>query len=366
MDSFDSSKPIKQGNVDYILLFSVIALSLIGAIMVFSASYYNADKNFGNMYHFVMRHVVFTVMGYVILFVVSRVPYQNYQRFSLVIYAVSIVLLVLVLLIGATKNGASRWLFGIQPSEVAKLSLILVMADFLAKRKHALDTWFGFVLCIAVGFFPAGLVAASNLSTGLIIGCFTIGMLFVASPYIKYFIPLVIICALGVAAIILFGSEFRADRIQAWLAPERYALTTGFQTLQGLYAIGSGGVFGVGLGQSRQKFGFIPEAHNDLIFAIVCEELGAFGAGIIVLLYMILIWRCIKIAINATSMYGTLIATGVAVTIGAQVFINIGVVTNTIPNTGIPLPFISYGGTSVIILMTMIAILLNISRYYRD
>lgn len=366
MDSYDSTKPIKRGNVDYILLFSVIALSLIGAIMVFSASYYNAEIKMGDMYFFVKKHIKFVLAGYFILFLFSRIPYQNYQRFSLIIYVGTLILLVLVLLMGAAKNGATRWLFGIQPSEVAKFALILVMADFLAKRKHAMDTWFGFGFCFLIGLLPACLVAMSNLSTCLIILCFTIGMLFVASPYIKYFIPLVICCVLAVAAIIIFGSSFRADRLQAWLAPEKYALTSGFQTLQGLYAVGSGGVFGVGLGQSRQKFGFIPEAHNDIIFAIVCEELGAFGAGIIVLLYMIVIWRCIKIAINATNMYGTLIATGVAVTIGAQVFINIGVVTNTIPNTGIPLPFISYGGTSMIVLMVMIATLLNISRYYRD
>jgi cell division protein FtsW len=180
------------------------------------------------------------------------------------------------------------------------------------------------------------------------------------------FVPVFILGIIGVACYIKFGDEFRSARFAAWLDPYAYADGAGYQILQGLYAIGSGGFFGVGLGNSRQKLGFIPESHNDIIFAVICEELGLVGASIIILLYMIIVWRCIKIAMNATTFYGTLIAAGVAIMIGAQVVVNVAVVTNTMPNTGIPLPFISYGGSSMITLMTIMGIVLNISRHYRD
>ncbi len=364
-----SEYKVKVGNMDYVLLFTIVALSLIGVVMVFSSSYYTAgnSEDFGyNMYYFAEKAAVFVAMGYAVIAIGSRIPYQNYQNWSKIIYIVCMVLLVLVLIIGTATNGAVRWIFGIQPSEVAKIGLVLVLSDFLAKRKHILDTFKGFLVCLVIVGIPIFFVTLENLSTGIVMACVCAGILFIASPRISYFVVLVILAAAGVAAIILFGDPFRMERISAWLDPESDMLGTGYQILQGLYAVGSGGLFGVGLGQSRQKLGFIPESHNDIIFAVICEELGAVGASIIVLLYMIMIWRCIKIAIDATSMYGTLVASGIAIMVGAQVFINISVVTNTIPNTGIPLPFISYGGTSMLTFMIGMAIVLNISRHYRE
>ncbi len=368
----ENNKPeykVRVGNMDYILLFTIIALSLIGVVMVFSSSYYTAGNNTNlnnDMYYFFKKEIVFVLAGFGIIAVGSRIPYQNYQNWSKIIYIVCMVLLVLVLIIGTATNGAVRWIFGIQPSEVAKIGLVLVLSDFLARHKHILDTTPGFLLCLAIIGVPILLVTMENLSTGIVMACVCGGILFIASPRIIYFVVLAALAVAGVAAIIAFGDPFRMERITAWLDPESDVLGTGYQILQGLYAVGSGGLFGVGLGQSRQKLGFIPESHNDIIFAVICEELGAVGASIIVLLYMIMIWRCVKIAIDATSMYGTLIASGIAIMVGAQVFINISVVTNTIPNTGIPLPFISYGGTSLLTFMIGMAIVLNISRHYRE
>jgi cell division protein FtsW len=360
---------VKIGNMDYVLLFTIVVLSLIGVAMVFSSSYYTAgiSSKFSNdMYYFLKKEVVFVILGYIVIAIVSRIPYQNYQNWSRVIYTVSVVLCFAVIVIGTVSNGAARWLFGLQPSELAKIGMVLVLSDFIARHKHILDTWGGFALSLAIVLIPIGLVGKENLSTALIMTVVSGGILFVASPRIRYFV----VMALGVVFVVLlvlkFGDGFRGDRFAAWKDPESASLGTGYQILQGLYAVGSGGMFGVGLGQSRQKLGFIPESHNDIIFAVICEELGAFGAAIIVLLYMIMIWRCIRIAMNATSMYGTLISTGMAVMVGAQVFINISVVTNTIPNTGIPLPFISYGGTSMLTLMIGMAIVLNISRHYKE
>ncbi len=360
---------VKVGNMDYILLLCVVLLTLIGVVMVFSSSYYDAgtsSKFKNDMYYFFRKEIVFAIVGFVIILLGSRFPYQNYQNWSKIMYIGMIIMLLAVLVAGTASNGATRWIMGIQPSEPAKVVLILILSDFLSKRKHIVDSFFGFSFCLLFVGLPIILVLTENMSTAIVMAVVCCGILFAATPRFWYFIPWAIAGCGGLAAIISMGDEFRGNRIQAWLDPASDMLGTGYQILQGLYAVGSGGLFGVGLGQSRQKLGFIPESHNDIIFAVICEELGAFGAGIIVLLYMIMIWRCIKIAIDATSMFGTLVATGVAVMVGIQVFINISVVTNTMPNTGIPLPFISYGGTSMLTFMIAMAIVLNISRHYRE
>lgn len=374
MPDYNNSKPpeqrqLKMGNPDYILLLSVVLLTLIGVIMVFSSSYYDAGssgKLNNDMYYFFRKEVVFAVLGFVILAVGSRFPYQNYQNWSRVMYLGMIALLIAVLIAGKATNGATRWIMGIQPSEPSKVVLILVLSNLLAKYPRIVDSFKTFCLCIVFMCVPIVLVGSQNVSTAIVMAVVGGGILFVATRKFWYFIPWGAAGVLGMIGVLTLGEDFRSDRIKAWLDPQSDMLGTGYQILQGLYAVGSGGLFGVGLGQSRQKLGFIPESHNDIIFAVICEELGAFGAGIIVLLYMIMIWRCIKISLNATSMFGTLIAAGVAVMVGIQVFINISVVTNTIPNTGIPLPFISYGGTSMLTFMIAMSIVLNISRYYRE
>jgi len=364
-----AERRVKVGNMDYILLLSIVLLTLIGVVMVFSSSYYDAGSSskFNNdMYYFFRKEIVFAIMGFIILAVVSRFPYQNYQNWSRIMYIGMVIMLLAVLVAGTASNGATRWILGIQPSEPAKLVLILVLADFLSKRTHIVDSFKGFCLCIGFIAIPVVLVGVENVSTCLVMAVVGCGILFVATNKFWYFLPWGAVGVLGMIGVFALGDEFRGNRVKAWLDPSSDMLGTGYQILQGLYAVGSGGLFGVGLGQSRQKLGFIPESHNDIIFAVICEELGAVGAGIIVLLYMIMLWRCIKIAIDATSMFGTLVATGVAVMVGIQVFINISVVTNTMPNTGIPLPFISYGGTSMLTFMLAMAIVLNISRHYRE
>lgn len=366
-----AEKKLRTGNMDYILLLSIVLLTLIGVIMVFSSSYYDAgsDAKFNNdMYYFFRKEIKFALEGFIIIALLSRFPYHNYQKWSKILYWGMIALLLAVLALGTATNGATRWIFGIQPSEPSKIVVILFLADFIAKRKHITESFVGFSICVCVFALPTALIAAENLSTAIVLGVVCCGILFAATP-IKKFWYFLVWGAVAFAALIIilqFGDDFRGSRIDAWLDPESDMLGYGYQILQGLYAVGSGGLFGVGLGQSRQKLGFLPESHNDIIFAVICEELGAFGAGIIILLYMVMIWRCIRIAINATNMYGTLISTGVAVMVGIQVFINVSVVTNTIPNTGIPLPFISYGGTSMLTFMAAMAIVLNISRYYKE
>lgn len=362
-------RPIKRGNIDIVLCIMVLIVCAVGVIMVYSSSYYNASTNASlnnNMSYFAIRELVFVGIGTLCMMVAAYFPYPNYQRLSGALYAVAVVLLLLVLAKGKVTNGASRWIFGIQPSEFAKVVLILYLADRLARNPNELDDMRGMVCVLLRVFIPVLLIAKENLSTGIIVSAVMFGMMLLVIKKWWRFIPVFAIGILAVACYIKFGDGFRGARFAAWLDPYAYANEEGYQILQGLYAIGSGGFFGVGLGNSRQKLGFIPESHNDIIFAVICEELGLVGASIIILLYMIIVWRCIKIAMNATTFYGTLIAAGVAIMIGAQVVVNVAVVTNTMPNTGIPLPFISYGGSSMVTLMTIMGIVLNISRHYRD
>ena len=267
------------------------------------------------------------------------------------------------MLYGVASHGQRRWIaigpIQFQPSEMAKAVLIVFLAHLTSNCVRQLKNWRGVVKCFMIALPMIILVTVSNLSTGIILLGITFIIIFVASNQYKIFFGVV---GAGVALMVLFLNiaAYRMDRIEAWLNVEtsEYA----YQTRQALYAIGSGGVFGKGLGRSIQKLSYVPEAHNDMIFSIICEELGLFGAIAIILLFILLLWRCMIIANNAPDLYGALIVIGVMAQIGLQVIINIGVVTNTIPNTGIPLPFISYGGTSVIFLLCEIGLVLSVSR----
>ena len=297
------------------------------------------------------------------LFVASRIPYMVWKRFTLLAYAITNGLLAIVLLYGVASHGQRRWIaigpIQFQPSEMAKAVLIVFLAHLTSNCVRQLKNWRGVVKCFMIALPMIILVTVSNLSTGIILLGITFIIIFVASNQYKIFFGVV---GAGVALMVLFLNiaAYRMDRIEAWLNVEtsEYA----YQTRQALYAIGSGGVFGKGLGRSIQKLSYVPEAHNDMIFSIICEELGLFGAIAIILLFILLLWRCMIIANNAPDLYGALIVIGVMAQIGLQVIINIGVVTNTIPNTGIPLPFISYGGTSVIFLLCEIGLVLSVSR----
>ena len=289
--------------------------------------------------------------------------YHIWQRLAVFGYLAAVALSVAVMLFGREINGSKRWLalgpFSFQPSEFAKVALILFLADLVTKNVKTIGKMW--TLCrIMFWILPiVGLVGASNLSTAIIILGIGVILIFVASPKYAQFalMGLAGACFMG---IFLALESYRLERLAIWRNPEKYE--KGYQTLQGLYAIGSGGVFGVGLGNSVQKLGFVPEAQNDMIFSIICEELGLAGAGIIVFLFLLLIWRFFMIASGSRDLFGALIATGAMAHMMIQVVLNIAVVTNTIPNTGITLPFISYGGTSVMFLLIEMGLVLSVSQ----
>ena len=368
-------RPIKKVHIvgiDYTLYVTVILLVLIGIVMVFSASYYAAVTlhNFGR-FHFLRSQAINGLIGFTLMSLLSNVNYRYWARFIFIFYWGSMFLLLLVPFLGDEAGGATRWIaiggFRFQPSEPAKLATILMIAKILATKKNLLKNLKGHIHVGAYLLIAVGLVGIENLSTAIVIALIGAAMIFVASPFTLPFIMLAGIGGgAGLTAVLTLGEGFRMARIAAWRDPWSDPTGVGFQTVQSLYAIGSGGIFGVGLGNSRQKLGFIPEAHNDIIFSVIVEELGILGGGIILFLFGVFLWRAIKISINSSDMFGSLIATGIAVMVGSQALINVGVVTNTMPNTGVPLPFISFGGTSLIIIMSSVGLLLSISRYKKD
>ena len=361
------NKPTRA-SYDYMVLFVVILLVLFGIVMIFSSSYYRAmtTEDFSNdMLYFVKKQFRNGLLGFVGMFIMSNFPYRHLRRFTLPAYIIGCILLILLIPFGTTANGQKRWLWGFQPSEIVKITTTLFLAHFLCIHKDYLKDFTGFIKCLAVVAIPCAMIAVTNFSTALLLALIGGTILFAAGFDIKYFAyvsgPVV---GVGAIAILLPGLRYRLTRIQIWLDPFSDPTDKGYQIIQGLYALASGGLFGLGLGQSRQKT-FLPEAYNDIIFAIIAEELGMLGAALIILLFAILVWRGIKIAINAQDQFGSLVATGITAQIAFQSIINIAVTTNTIPNTGQPLPFVSYGGTSLAIAMSMVGILLNISKYQK-
>ncbi|WP_330030090.1 putative lipid II flippase FtsW [Frisingicoccus sp.] len=352
---------------DYSLLFIVIFLVCFGLVMIYSTSAYNSQiSNNGDSFYYLKRQGMLASAGLVGMLIISRIPYHFWKRFTLPAYVVMNGMLLVVLLYGAASHGQKRWIeiagIRFQPSELAKAVLIIFLAHVASRSVKRLKNWRGVVKCFALALPMILLVTVSNLSTGIILLGISFIIIFVASSQYKIFGGVV---GAGVAVMLIFlkVAAYRMNRIEAWLNVETSEY--GYQTRQALYAIGSGGVFGKGLGRSVQKLSYVPEAHNDMIFSIICEELGLFGAIAIILLFLLLLWRCMIIANNAPDLYGALMVVGVMAQIGLQVIINIGVVTNTLPNTGIPLPFISYGGTSVAIILCEVGLVLSVSRSIR-
>ena len=357
-------KPLKA-SYDYMVFFVVILLVLFGIVMVFSSSYYNAMKDYNDMFYFMKRQLRNGLLGCVGMIFMMNFPYRHIRRFTLLAYIGGCVLLILLIPFGTVVNGQKRWLWGFQPSEIVKVTTILFLSHYICIYKESLKDFAGFLKCLAIVAIPCAMIAVTNFSTALLLAMIGGAVLFAAGFSLKYFAmiagPAV---GAGAIAVLLPAVRYRLERIQIWLDPFSDPTDAGYQIIQGLYALASGGLFGLGIGQSRQKT-FLPEAHNDIIFAIIAEELGMVGAGIVILLFFILIWRGIKIAMNAQDQFGSLVATGITAQIAFQSIINIAVTTNTIPNTGQPLPFVSYGGTSLAIMMTMMGVLLNISRYQK-
>lgn len=367
-----------RSGFDYTLLFVVFFLLAFGLVMVYSTSSYNASLE-GDGFFYLRKQAISVGVGLVVMFAASFFPYYKLEKYSIIILLFSILLITLVKTpIGVKVKGATRWIkiagFTIQPSEFAKIAVIIFTAATVAKLgRKAIKTFkASIVTLIAPGVICVlVLILTRNLSSAIIIAgiAFTIYAL-AAKGAVWPWVYLGVVISGGVLYVLAvikgwFGGylSFRGERVLAWLNLEKYSDGAGFQTLQSLYSIGSGGMFGKGFGKSIQKLGFLPEAQNDMIFSIICEELGFFGGAMIIFAFGILLWRIFDISQYCTDMFGVLLVTGVFSHIALQVIVNIAVVTNLFPNTGLTLPFISYGGSSIIFLLAEIGIVMNVSRY---
>ena len=356
---------------DYNLLFILIFLLCFGLVMLYSSSSYTSANLYDDSAHYLKLQFRNILVGVIPMYFFARVDYHFWKKFGFFAYFCSFALCVLVMfpIPGLTRSshGQSRWLnlgpFSFQPSELAKLAVIIFLAMLIERIPKKLGNFSSIIKVMVIMFPLFAVIAYSNLSTAVIVFGIAVCMLFVASPKYKQFVIVGVGCVSFVVAFIMLAS-YRSGRVQAWLHPET-AGDDGYQTLQGLYAIGSGKLFGKGLGESLQKMGNVPESQNDMIFTIICEELGLFGAICVILLYVLLLWRMMVIANNAKDLYGALLVTGIMSHIAIQVILNIAVVTNTIPNTGVILPFISYGGTSLVFLMMEMGLALSVSKGIR-
>lgn len=348
---------------DYSLFFIILFLVGFGLIMVYSTSAYTATLDGYGPTYYLKRQAFFAIVGIIFMLITSKIDYHFLKKLTGILFIIVAILNIAVYFTGRSAGGSTRWLqfgpIGFQPSELAKVAIILHIAYATTNYVWKMNDWKALVKIMWPTVILTGIIAIANLSTGIICAVIIIAVVFVASPkYSHFFVVGGIGAALMAVYILLQG--YRSDRFDAWLNLETHP--KGYQTLQALYAIGSGGLWGKGLGQSIQKLDFIPEAHNDMIFSVICEELGIVGGIALILMFVVLIWRLMVIVMNAKDLYGSLLVVGVLAHIGVQVLINIAVVTNTIPNTGIPLPFISYGGSSMIFLLVEIGIVLSVAR----
>lgn len=363
---------------DYNLLASVILLTCFGLVMLYSTSAYEAQVQFGDDMYYFLKQALISAACIVAVLLFSQVDYHFFMKFAGPLYILANIMLFLTKFIGREINGARRWIYfgplSFQPAEMAKVAVILFMPVLIVKLGRNIRGWKAPAVVLGFGGLTSLLTwqFTDNLSTALIIGGITVILIFVAHPKTKPFLIggtlLITAAVVGVRALVsVMGTSgsFRLNRVLVWMDPESYASLGGYQIMQALYAIGSGGFFGKGLGNSTQKLGALPEAQNDMIFSIVCEELGVFGAGLLTLMFLFLLYRLMFIAQNAPDLTGSLMVTGIFGHIALQVVLNIAVVLNVIPTTGVTLPFVSYGGTSVLFLMAEMALALSVSRQIR-
>ncbi len=362
---------------DYSMLLIVLFLLGFGLIMIYSASSYTSFREYQDAAFYLKKQARNIILGLPVMAFMAFFPYEKLQKFAFFGYVFTALFIPLVKTpLGEESHGATRWVkipglgMNVQPAEMAKIFMILFLAVIVCKMGKAIRTPKGFMVMLAIPLPIAAEIyfLTNNLSSAVIVMGISVFMVFVASPdYRKFIIIAAIVLTLvaGVIALLKFYPEilgFRGGRILAWLEPEKYLEKESYQTLQGLYAIGSGGVWGKGLGQSMQKMSYLPEAQNDMIFSIICEELGLFGGICIILLFVMLLWRMMLTANNAPDLFGAMLVVGVMGHIAIQAILNIAVVTASIPNTGITLPFISYGGSSIMFLMAEIGVVLNVAR----
>ncbi len=369
----DFFKDIHKG-VDSIFLLSVILLSLYGTVMVFTSGYAYAGFRYGDSLHFIKRQSIWLVLGFAAMFLASNIRIDVIKKLTPIMYVGTLVLLALTLVIGFVGNGAQRWIaigpITVQPSEIAKLTMVMMLALYFdkndkracqCKTKKEIFIYGTVIPALLIGLPIILVMLQHHLSCIIILG--TIGLLVIISAGVnlRYIGGAVCGGAIGVTCIAFF-TDYTKDRITVWQDPEKYKLTGGWQTLQGLMAIGSGGVFGKGLGKGELKYCYVSEPANDMIFAILCEELGLVGAICAIGLFMLLVYRGFKIALSCDDTYSRLLGIGISVKIAVQMLLNIAVVTNTIPNTGISLPFFSYGGTSLLMIFFEMGIILSMSK----
>lgn len=363
-----------RSNYDIVLVMLVVLLSIFGLVMIYSTSSYNAARYYNDPKLYFNNQGLYLMIGLAAMIVISMIDYRIYIRpigwlFGIrpvwLLYILCLGMQIYVLFAGYEAGGSSRWIQipGIgqfQPSEITKICFVIFTSYLVSKIPGQMRYFRGF-FAVAVYMLPLLVpVAIQNLSTAIIMACIMTAICFVASPKKGYY--LVVLALLVVfGAFFIMNSGYRSERIENWRHPEN--LDNGSQILQGMYAIASGGLWGKGLGESSQKLGYIPEVHTDMIFTVICEELGIFGAIMLIAVFLMLLWRLLLIAINAPDMYGGLLATGVLIQIALQGLLNIAVVTNTIPATGIPFPFISYGGSSLMVLMAETGVALSVSKY---
>ena len=359
--------------IDYTLLITILLLLLLGLIMVLSASSPTALSESGKSYTYFIKQGIFACAGIVAMLFISKIDYRIYKKLYILGYILAIVLLVLVLVIGRRVNGARRWIYvtdtlSFQPSELVKLFMIVFFAGLLTKDREELSGFwkglikhFAFIIPIAVL-----LIMEPHMSSTIVITGICIIMMWIAGCQLTHFVIAGSVVGVPALILLIIKASYRLKRVTTFLDPWQDKLGDGWQVIQSLYAIGSGGLFGLGLGQSKQKYLYLPEPQNDFIFSVLAEELGFVGCAFVIILFIILIWRGIVISTKAPDMFGSLLAIGITSLVGIQTIINIAVVTSSMPATGMPLPFFSYGGTALFILLCEMGVLLNISRAGND
>ena len=354
---------------DKILLISVIIISLFGLLMIYSSSYVWAEYKFNDPYKYLKTQSIFIILGYIIMIMVSKFPYQNYKKLSNIIFGICFIMLILVLIpgIGTIRNGSRSWFgiggFGIQPSEFTKLGLIIFTSKYLSNNSRILkDIKKGVLPILSVLILVFGLIMLEpDFGTGVVIVITIIVLLFISGVKMNFFIKIGIIGIIGVVILILVA-PYRMERIISFLNPWTDPLGSGFQIIQSLYAIGPGGLLGLGFSNSIQKHFYLPEPQTDFIFSIISEEFGFMGVLIVATLFIIIIYRGFKISMNCEDKFGKYTAFGITFGIAFQTILNLCVVVGLIPVTGVTLPFLSYGGSSLLISLTSIGILLNIAK----
>lgn len=360
----------KNGKMDITFLAIVLILLTIGLVMLFSASYAYSLEYYDSSYRFISRQAFFAVIGVAVMLFVSRIPYHYLRKFAWIVYGISIALLVVLLLLPPMVSGmdVKRWFvvgpINFQPSEIAKFAIILLFSSLIAGNYKEMKKFSFIAFLFVILLLTAGLIVAEpHLSATLLVLAIGVVLMIVGGMAKKFIFGGALAGVAGIVIFMLSGAiSYVKDRLDYWIDPWADATGKGFQTIQSLLAIGSGGILGRGIGQSRQKYLWVPEPHNDFIFSIVCEELGLIGAVVIIIAFCLLVWRGFYIAMHAKDKFGSLLAIGLTFQVGLQAMLNIFVVTNTIPNTGISLPFFSYGGTSLLILLAEMGIVLSVSR----